>query len=63
MSPIGPDTSGMSTLKANTRDIINKVKNNKIDSKFLQQSEILRMKPDGFRRISIQTDLEFGGMT
>ena len=21
------------------------------------------MKPDGFRRISIQTDLEFGGMT
>ena len=27
--------------------------NNKIDSKFLKQSEILRMKPDGFRRISI----------
>ena len=37
--------------------------NNKIDSNFLKQSEILRMKPDGFRRISIQTDVEFGGVT
>ena len=40
-----------------------KVRNNKIDSKFLQQAEIMRMKPDGFRRISIQTDTEFGGPT
>ena len=24
---------------------------------------MLRLKPDGFRRVSIYTDLEFGGMT
>ena len=53
----GPTGSGFSTIRNQKRDILPKMmtttKNNKIDSKFLKQSEILRMKPDGFRRISI----------
>ncbi len=55
--------SGFQTLKEFKREKLPKMRNNNIDSSFLKQSEILRMKPDGFRRISIQTDLEFGGMT
>ena len=47
-------------MRTHTKDL-SKTKNNKICSNFLKQSEILRMKPDGFRRISIQTDVEFGG--
>ena len=48
--------------RTNAKDF-SKIPNNKINSSFLKQSEILRMKPDGFRRISIQTDVEFGGVT
>ena len=46
--------SGYHTVKArtNAKDF-SKIPNAKIDSSFLKQSEILRMKPDGFRRISI----------
>ena len=69
LSPIGegPIGSGFSTIRNLNQDILPKMmlttRNNKIDTKFLKQSEILRMKPDGFRRISIQTDVEFGGVT
>ena len=31
----------------------------KLNSNFLAQAEILRVKPDGFRRVSIETDPEF----
>ena len=56
--------SGYHTVKARTHaKDFSKIPNAKIDSSFLKQSEILRMKPDGFRRISIQTDVEFGGVT
>ena len=53
LSPRHGQTSGFSALQ--TKDLLlpKMVGNNKIDSSFLQQSEILRMKPDGFRRISI----------
>ena len=33
----------------------------KLKSNFLAQAEIMRVKPDGFRRVSIETDPEFGG--
>lgn len=59
------DTSGFSTLKHRNhlKYVDQNSKGEKINSKFLKQSEMLRLKPDGFRRISIQTDLEFGGVT
>ena len=65
-TPQRVDTSGFSTLKhrKNLKYLdCNPKGGEKIDSKFLKQSEMLRLKPDGFRRISIQTDLEFGGVT
>ena len=34
--------------------------NPKLNSNFLAQAEILRVKPDGFRRVSIETDPDFG---
>lgn len=54
--------SGFSIVQtSNTKNhYLPQMKNNMINSNFLQQSEILRMKPDSFRRISIQTDVEFG---
>ena len=33
--------------------------NRQFDSNFLAQAEILRVRPDGFRRVSIETDPEF----
>ena len=69
LSPIveGKIGSGFSTIRNLKKDLLPKMmlttRNNKIDTKFLKQSELLRMKPDGFRRISIQTDVEFGGVT
>lgn len=71
LSPIGENqtTSGFSTIEAAVRqDYLPKMtlksqRDGKIDTKFLKQSEILHMKPDGFRRISIHTDVEFRGGT
>ena len=70
LSPIGEGPtpgSGFSTMRNLNKGLLPKMmlttRNNKIDTKFLKQSELLRMKPDGFRRISIQTDVEFGGGT
>jgi hypothetical protein len=50
-------------MQTTNTNFLPKMKNNKIDSSFLKQSEIMRMKPEAFRRVSIHTDLEFGGGT
>ena len=66
LKPDRLDTSGFSMLKQrkNLKYLDHPIQGGeKIDSKFLKQSEMARLKPDGFRRISIQTDLEFGGVT
>lgn len=61
---LSSDYQQVQTQHNYVRDVLSKAKDNyKINSSFLKQSEILRMKPDGFRRISIQTDMEFGGHT
>lgn len=59
LSPGNHQQSGYATVR--TGDLYRKKgRNNKIESNFLKQSEIMRIRPDGFRRISIQTDIEFG---
>ena len=68
-TPKRVETSGMSTLKHRhnlkygEKHRMKGKDNEKINSKFLKQSEMLHLRPDNFRRISIQTDMEFGGMT